>query len=483
MRWNVSIPFLLAGIIDYACAGLHHYHAHSHRHRHLMRHAEQLEPRDLAWDNVENIQGDMELEFVTLTTTTTVVGNCAPTHTIFSTLTLVREDTEPTSCASEYPAHSFVPGPMVPEPFQAHWNQVQPHPEPIYQAAIQPRPTMSQMSQPEISRPKQTESEDVTITKTKTITRTATNTVKVTVTPEPGTPESDTPETGTPSLADTLRENPTEEQKAVPRKGPPKKDKGKNGEKGAVNAVLDIPSEVLPDLPVVDQILPGPKVHNPAPIAWTEKPPNGQFSFDRFGGRTAPHGTEIHYKGNVGKPWGSNIITVSPEEAHNYKYVAQFHGAQDKPWTVVVWNKMGPDGKMTGWYGHSALTFSIAPRETRYVAFDEDSEGAWGAAPGHSLPKDQWGGYSCTWGEFTFGDGENNGWSGWDVSAIQAQIAKQFVQGMSICQADGQGCSVITPNAERVVDAYVEAKKARNGIGGAAAPGPVRLDVLLDYRG
>ncbi|KAJ6069243.1 hypothetical protein N7499_011130 [Penicillium canescens] len=469
MRWNVSIPFLIAGFVEYAFAGLHHYHAHSHRHRHLRRHAEQLEPKDLAWGNAENIQGDMELEFVTLTTTTTVVGNCAPTNTIFSTLTLIKEVPEPTPCASEFLAHSFMPEPMAPEPFQAQWNQVQPHSEPIYQAATQPQPADPHINQPQTTPPEPTESDiTTTILKTKTITRTATHTVRVTVTPEPDTP----------SLADTLRDNPTKEQKAVPHNGPPKKDNG-----GAVDAVLALPGEVLPDLPVVDQLLPGPKADKPGPVAWTATPPKGEFSVNRFGGRTAPQGTEIHYRGNVGKPWGSNIIIVSPEEAHTYKYVAQFHGAHNKPWTVVVWNKFGPDGKMNGWYGHSAVTFSIAPGETRYVAFDEDSEGAWGAAPGDSLPKDQWGGYSCTWGEFTFGDGENNGWSGWDVSAIQAQIAKQHVQGMSICQADGQGCSVITPNADKVVDAYVESKKARNGIGGAAAPGPVRLDVLLDYRG
>ncbi|KAJ5770450.1 uncharacterized protein N7511_002501 [Penicillium nucicola] len=499
MRWNLSTQFLLAGFIDYAFASLHHYNAHSHRHRHLMRRIEQLEARGLAWDRVDNIQGDMELEYVTLTTTTTVIGNCAPTNTVTSTLTLVREDPKPTLSASEYSANSVVHESMVLEPFQAQWNQAQPHRQPIYHAQFQPRPTV-----PQVSRPEPTESEDITITKTQTITRTATNTVKVTVTPEPGTADPDLPEvenqepdttepditepdiqdpdiseTDKLSLADTLRSNPTEQQKAVPHRGPPKKDDGT----GTVNAVLDLPSQVLPDLPVVDQILPGPNAHKPAPISWTERPPKGQFSFERFGGRTAPLGTEIHYKGNVGKPWGSNIIAVSAEEAHNYKYVAQFHGAQDKPWTVVFWNKVGPDGKMTGWYGHSALTFSIAPGETRYVAFDEDSEGAWGAAPGDALPKDQWGGYSCTWGEFTFGDRENNGWSGWDVSAIQAQIAKQHVQGMSICQADGQGCSVITPNAEKVVDAYIEEKKTRNGIGGAASPGPVRLDVLLDYRG
>jgi hypothetical protein len=282
------------------------------------------------------------------------------------------------------------------------------------------------------------------------------------------------------SLADTLPDEGLLEEKAVPAKGPPHPPPKDDG--GPLNAVLDLPGEVLPDLPVVDQILPHHKP-NPPPLKWTTTPPKGSFSFDGFGERTPPHGKEIQYHGNVGKPWGSNIITVSEADAHQYKYVARFSGSNDKPWTVVVWNKFGPDGKLTGWYGHSAVTFTLPPGETRYVAFDEDSEGAWGAAPGDHLPTDKFGGYSCTWGEFSFGDAENNGWSGWDVSAIQAQAAKQHVDGMSICQANGKGCSVITPNAQRVVDAYTEAKKLKDGIGGAASPGPVRLDVLLDYQG
>lgn len=95
---------------------------------------------------------------------------------------------------------------------------------------------------------------------------------------------------------------------------------------------------------------------------------------------------------------------------------------------------------------------------------------------------DNWGGYTSTWGEFSFGDEENKGWSGWDVSAIQAQLANQEVQGMRICMVDGKGCSIITPQARKVVDAYTAADRHHDGIGGAAAPGPLRLVVDIDYQ-
>lgn len=211
---------------------------------------------------------------------------------------------------------------------------------------------------------------------------------------------------------------------------------------------------------------------------------DGQFTWQGFGGRTAPSGSGVSYRGNVGNPWGSNIIEIPESEKDNYKYVVHFEPPADgQKWTVTFWNKIGPDGKMTGWYGNSALTFSIGPGENKYVAFDEDSQGAWGAAPGDSLPKDQYGGYSCTWGEFDFGSSINGGYSGWDVSAIQAQAAHQTVQGMQICEENGSGCSSISDGASQVIDAYTYDLKAVDGIGGQAGPGPVRLRVVLGWNG
>jgi hypothetical protein len=138
---------------------------------------------------------------------------------------------------------------------------------------------------------------------------------------------------------------------------------------------------------------------------------------------------------------------------------------------------------MTGWYGHSALNFTLAAGETRYVAFDEDSQGGWGAAEGSSLPTDEYGGYACTWGEFDFGSTINDGWSGWDVSAIQAQNADLTVQGMKICTAAGEDCSTITTGAASVVNAYTAAEAAVDGIGGSVTEGAVRLAVEIDYSG
>ncbi|GFF44872.1 allergen Asp f 4 [Aspergillus lentulus] len=218
-------------------------------------------------------------------------------------------------------------------------------------------------------------------------------------------------------------------------------------------------------------------------VSWTSTPSNGVYSTSGFGQRTSSSGSGIEYIGNVGSPWGSNIIEVTASTASQYKYVVKFTGSNTNNWFVSIWNKIGPDGKLDGWYGHSALNFTLAAGQTKYVAFDENSQGGWGAAAGNSLPTDEYGGYACTWGEFDFGNTGNAKWSGWDVSAIQAQNAGLTVQGMRICDHKGGDCSYITTNAAKVVNAYTAAEASVDGIGGSVSAGAVRLVVDVDYSG
>lgn len=215
---------------------------------------------------------------------------------------------------------------------------------------------------------------------------------------------------------------------------------------------------------------------------WTSAP-SGDFSSKGFGGRTSSAGGSIDtYHGNVGTPWGSNIIEISEGDASQYKYVAQIQGKNTEPWTVVFWNKFGPDGKLDGHYGRSALTFTLSPGETKYVAFDENTQGGFGAVSG-SLPTGTHGAYSCTWGEFDFGNLDNNEWSGFDVSAIQAQMSGHDVQGMKICDAQGGVCSSISKGGKSISNAYSQAETDIGGIGGNLQNGPVRLSVVIDYDG
>lgn len=432
MQWS-TLSLVLAGV-DYALGSHGHFHARAHPKLHDI-----LDKRE---GTLEQIPAEEVVKVLTLTTT--VYANCAPTRTVGVTTTVFED-----------------------------WIA---------------QPTMQQNTpEMEVNAPLAADEPTTTVHLTTTVTDTVFS-KQVTV----GVANDWTAPSRT-VISPEVEERPVPERHApgkpaFEKPAPEKPAPGKQAPGPAQHP------QILPGLPSLPQILPATALPGlnqalnpgdpslPENLQWTNTP--HKPTTKGFGGRTAPHGTGNTYHGNTGTPWGSNIIAISPTAAQNYKYVVQFRGSNTDPWTVTIWNKIGPDGKLDGWYGHSALTFVLAPGETRYVAFDEDSEGAWGAAPGtNGLPTDQWGGYTTTWGEFTFGDIENSGWSGWDVSAIQAQVARHRVHGMRICQADGKGCSVITPAAREVVDAYTEDKRHHDGIGGAAAPGPVRLVVDIDYRG
>lgn len=488
MRGSIYTPLILA-IGANLVLGAHNHHRHHHGK--IKRHA-QMEPRDLNWS--DRIPADIIVE--TRTLTTTVFEDCIPTNTRHVTTTIFEDYTEPTATSPKPIASQELPMAAFPQPLPVEsvlepataTIQVIPPKSSVMEASLQPvssttsetasqfEPMHTQSNHAEASVSQaQVHEETTTIHMTKTITDMKTA--------EPSVFNSK------PASSSNLEPHSPSETAAEERPLP----KGSKTDAAPQNPNLlqsiptilpDNPTDIIPHLPVpgLDNVLhpDGPDI--PAGMQWTDLPDKNKFSTRRFGGHSKPAGTLIQYHGNVGVPWGSNIIEVSPTEAHKYKYVAQFTGANSEPWTVIIWNKIGPDGKMDGWYGHSAMTFILAPGETKYVAFDEDSIGAWGAAPGtKGLPKDDFGGYTSTWGEFSFGDIENNGWSGWDVSAIQAQIAKQKVQGMRICMADGKACSILTPDAKKVINAYTESKKHHDGIGGAAPPGPLRLAVDLDY--
>lgn len=213
----------------------------------------------------------------------------------------------------------------------------------------------------------------------------------------------------------------------------------------------------------------------------TAIPSKGFDSISGFGYRTAPHSTGVTYQGNIGSPYCSNIIKVAATDARKYKYIAQFTGSKTDRWNVAVQNKVGPNGKLGGWFGKACSSFAVEAGSTRYVAFDEDSQGGWAASPDSSIPVDDDSAFASTWGEFDFGSRINSGNSGFDVSAIVAQNAGLSVQGMKICDVLTQTCSSVTANAAAVNKAYTRENIDKGGVGGNLAPGPVRLNVTLGY--
>ncbi|KAF3392859.1 Allergen Asp f 4 [Penicillium rolfsii] len=474
------MPLLAAIGADCVFASHHHHNHGRHHHVHLKPHAQQIQPRDV--DRLDRIPAGpkAKIRTTTTTTTTTVFEDCPSTILMKPAATTIIAELihVPTNGVAVSAPAVIAPKPewinsMSTESMST--NSIPTHPMPSGTT-----PALIHVAKPSLAQDEQITTIGMTTTVTKVQTVNASTNI-TNVAPSSATATSvETKMSAMPPASPV----PTATAKiaAPPAAGPLPLLPEQLLENAPQELVSALPLSILPQ-PLGQALdLNGPSL--PSDLDWTAIPEGGNFATERFGGRSQPSGTQIKYQGNVGIPWGSNVISVSPTEAHQYKYVVRFTGANTEPWTITIWNKVGPDGKMDGWYGHSALTFILAPGETRYIAFDEDSEGAWGAAPGtNGLPVDNWGGYTSTWGEFSFGDAENDGWSGWDVSAIQAQLAKQDVQGMRICMADGRGCSIITPQAKKVVDAYTESNRQHDGIGGAASPGPVRLVVDIDYQG
>lgn len=204
-----------------------------------------------------------------------------------------------------------------------------------------------------------------------------------------------------------------------------------------------------------------------------------------FGATTAPSGSGATYCGNVGSPYGSNIIEISEGDLSTYDYTITLDGSQiTEDHDVIFWNKCGPDGGLTGFFATSfPLTVTVSPNSKSYVAVDVDTQGGFiGYPSSSSVPRAVDGIVLGFWGEFDFADSANNGWSGFDVSAIEANIAGISSYPGLLISGDGQTSS-ITSNLGAVSNAYTEAETAVGGIGGNVAPGPLALTAILNYSG
>lgn len=218
---------------------------------------------------------------------------------------------------------------------------------------------------------------------------------------------------------------------------------------------------------------------------WASYPSNGKYSTTGFGSSTASKrvgSLDWDYIGNVGSPWGSNIIRVEEAAASEYKHVIRFENDNSKAWTVVMWNSYGPSGGLNGfWSPNQALSFTVEPGHSTFVSIDDDSQGGWGASEGEGLPTNFVGEYASTWGEFDMSNSQNDGFSGWDVSCIIAQLADMEIAGMQICNHEGEKCSSISKGASSVVSAYTSADQGKPDKAIAQSAGPVRLVVNLGW--
>jgi len=154
-----------------------------------------------------------------------------------------------------------------------------------------------------------------------------------------------------------------------------------------------------------------------------------------FGEATTPHGVPgDDYIGNVGSPYGANIIlTDSPS---SFQFTNTFKNTQSSSITVNIWQKVGPDMRPLSGSAlapaKTTLTFVLAPGQSKTVAFQENTQVGWAQACSSTTAS---GSYDATWGEANFVPSG----SGFDVSAIQNSAGNNYA--MTITSVETPDCT------------------------------------------
>lgn len=210
--------------------------------------------------------------------------------------------------------------------------------------------------------------------------------------------------------------------------------------------------------------------HNPNPKVPDASSHSSSSGSKTFGGRTDPkdNGNKDEYIGNVGVPYGSNMIMLdSVDDAMKYKYSNTFTNPTSEKIQVIVWNKSGKDGRPQSGMGLEPLqTFSLGPQESKAMAFDENSQVAFS----QDCPRDPMKGNlpNCTWGEIDFGDLRNQAWSGYDRSSIPNGAGNTGLLTISC-----EGAKTSSKEENNFHDVKQE------DAGGAVAPGPAHYFTLM----
>jgi hypothetical protein len=154
-----------------------------------------------------------------------------------------------------------------------------------------------------------------------------------------------------------------------------------------------------------------------------------------FGGKSGASGaTGDFYVGNVGVPYGANVIKVG--STSGYDFTNTFVNPQKKSITVNIWQKVGPDGQVLSGSALApkkpTLTFVLAPGASQVVAFQENTQVGWAEATSSIASS---GAFATTWGEANF---VPTG-SGYDVSAIMNPHNNNY--DMTITSQEAPACT------------------------------------------
>jgi hypothetical protein len=140
------------------------------------------------------------------------------------------------------------------------------------------------------------------------------------------------------------------------------------------------------------------------------------------------------YMGQVGLPYGSNMIKVDSTSGHDFTNT--FTNSQSETITINIWNKVGHDMQPLSGSAlapkSTTLTFTLAPGKSQIVAFMPDSQVGWAQACSATAES---GAFATTWGEANF----CSTGSGYDMSAIMNPNGNNY--NMSISSVEAPACT------------------------------------------
>ncbi|KAI4246881.1 MAG: hypothetical protein LQ352_006283 [Teloschistes flavicans] len=202
----------------------------------------------------------------------------------------------------------------------------------------------------------------------------------------------------------------------------------------------------------------------------------GGASGGKFGGRTAGHqgSNKDLYIGNVGSPFGSNMMLVDTQTAQQAnKYTVTFKNNGNNDIKVIVWQNPGRDGSPLGGKGEDpVISIPLGGGQSQAVAFDEDTHGAFSL----DCARGGDGSTTCARGEYNFGDqckhewdnaNGSQGWSGFDRSTIMGGAGDNL--GLS-CLNCGSGGSQMSAKGKNEFTSDLQPSG-----GGAIVPGPAHI--------
>ena len=172
--------------------------------------------------------------------------------------------------------------------------------------------------------------------------------------------------------------------------------------------------------------------------------------YHTYGAATQPANSGIEYRGNVGDPYGRNLLPLSDCNTEGHDHSITF--TAKSPVSMAFWNKYGDDWptegrNLTGASRNAWFIFDLAANEKAVIGVAPNSQVAFSQL----CDRNENGQFNCPWGEADFSDSINGGWNGYDYSVE----ANNYVNsgGISVTvdgydASDSKACGFYKPGQE-----------------------------------